>query len=162
MKGEKDTISLDMKSILSDVDHFYMGEALKEARLALEEGEVPIGAVVVSGDEIIGRGHNSTEGLSDITAHAEMIAITSAQNSLGSKVLPECTIYVTVEPCVMCAGAIRWSRFKRLVWGCDEPKVGFTSVASTKVLHPKTEITPGVRGDEASDLMQRFFRPKRK
>lgn len=142
-------------------DVYYMKEALKEAQMAFDEGEVPIGAIIVSDGEIIGRGHNQTEALSDVTAHAEMLAITSAQNSLGSKVLPECDLYVTVEPCVMCAGAMRWSRFRKIVWGCDEPKVGFTSIASPNVLHPKTQVIRGVLSEEAALLMRTFFQSRR-
>lgn len=150
----------DFFSALRD-DAYFMKEALTEARKAFEEDEVPIGAVIVSGEEIIGRGYNRTEALSDVTAHAEMLAITAAQNALGSKVLPDCTLFVTVEPCVMCAGAMRWARLKKVVWGCDEPKVGFTALASPKILHPKTEIVRGVLAEEASLLMRAFFRKRR-
>ncbi len=150
-----------MDMMLSLSDEALMREALREAELAREEGEVPIGAVVVSPDgEIIGRGHNQTEGLRDVTAHAEMIALTSAQGHLGAKLLTDCTLYVTIEPCVMCAGAIRWCRPTRLVWGADEPKVGFTTV-SREILHPKTEVTSGILADDCRELMSRFFRDKR-
>ena len=142
-------------------DAFYMKEALREAEKALEEDEIPIGAVIVSAGEIIGRGHNQTERLGDVTAHAEMLAITSAQNALGSKVLPDCDLYVTVEPCVMCAGAIRWSRFRKIVWGCDEPKVGFTRISDSGILHPKTEVVRGILADEAATLLRDFFKSKR-
>lgn len=143
------------------VDEYFMREALREAELAREADEVPIGAVVVSPQgEIIGRGHNQTEALHDVTAHAEMIALTSAQNHLGAKVLTDCAIYVTVEPCVMCAGAIRWCRPVRVVWGVDEPKVGFTTV-SREILHPRTEVVRGVLESQCRDLMTSFFRSKR-
>lgn len=137
-----------------------MEQALEQARIAFAEEEVPIGAVVVSGDQIIGRGYNRTEALQDITAHAEMLAITSAQMYLGAKVLPDCVLYVTVEPCVMCAGALRWSRVSRVVWGASEPKSGFTQFSSD-ILHPKTSITAGVLEAECSELMRRFFAEKR-
>lgn len=139
-----------------------MRQALAEAELAFAEDEVPVGAVVVCGDRIIGRGHNQTERLTDVTAHAEMMAITAAQTYLGGRVLPECTIYVTVEPCYMCAGAIGWARPARLVWGADDPKRGFHSHYGGKSpLHPKTEVTTGVISDECADLMTSFFRKKR-
>jgi tRNA(adenine34) deaminase len=142
-------------------DEYLMRQALEEAHLALEAEEVPIGAVVVSRrGEIIGRGHNQTEALQDVTAHAEMIALTSAQNYLGTKVLDDCTLYVTVEPCVMCAGALRWCRPARVVWGTDEPKVGFTTV-SEAILHPRTEVTRGVLADDCRQLMRAFFHSRR-
>ena len=146
--------------LLPPTDETFMRAALEEAVRAYEAGEVPIGAVVVAGDRIIGRGYNQTESLRDVTAHAEMLALTSAQNTLGAKVLPECVLYVTVEPCVMCAGAIRWSRVGRLVWGCDEPKVGFTTISS-EILHPKTTVSRGILADEARELMRRFFEERR-
>lgn len=145
----------------TSLDEYLMREALREAEQACAEEEVPIGAVVVSpAGEVIGRGHNQTEALRDVTAHAEMIALTSAQNHLGAKLLTDCMIYVTVEPCVMCAGAIRWCRPARLVWGVDEPKVGFTTV-SRSILHPRTEIVRGVLEEECRTLMSRFFRARR-
>lgn len=137
-----------------------MQQALLEAKEAYDAGEVPIGAVVVVNDMIIGRGHNLTESLQDVTAHAEMLAITAAQNYLGSKVLPDATLYVTIEPCVMCAGALRWSRIGRVVWGASEPKVGFTQFSS-KILHKKTIVTSGVMEEDAVELMQRFFQYRR-
>ena len=142
-------------------DEYYMREALREARAAYDEGEVPIGAVIVSRGQIIGRGHNQTETLGDVTAHAEMLAITAAQNALGAKVLPECDLYVTVEPCVMCAGAIGWSRFQRVVWGCPEPKAGFTVKADAGILHPKTQVVSGILTEECADLLRSFFRSRR-
>lgn len=139
-----------------------MRKALDEAEQAFAEDEVPVGAVVVCGDRIIGRGHNQTERLTDVTAHAEMIAITAAQENLGGRVLPECTLYVTVEPCYMCAGAIGWARFGRVVWGADDPKRGFHSYyAGKSPLHPKTQVTSGVLADEAATLMRSFFQKKR-
>lgn len=137
-----------------------MGQALLEAEKALEKDEVPIGAVVVLNDSIIGRGHNLTESLQDVTAHAEIIAITAAENYLGAKILTEATLYVTVEPCVMCAGACRWSRVKRIVWGAPEPKVGFTNFSSD-IIHPKTVVTTGVLSEECLRLMQQFFAARR-
>lgn len=141
-------------------DEYYMRQALEEARLAAESGEVPIGAVVVIGNTIIGRGHNLTETLQDVTAHAEMLAITAAQNYLGSKVLPDATVYITIEPCVMCAGALRWARPARVVWGASEPKVGFSRFNS-KILHNKTKVTQGVLEEECAELMRTFFVSKR-
>ena len=141
-------------------DEYFMREALKEATVAYDREEVPIGAVVVSGGRIIGRGHNLTESLQDVTAHAEMIAITAAQNELGTKVLPECTLYVTIEPCAMCAGAMRWARLARVVWGANEEKVGFTCF-SQEILHPRTEVKQGVLGEECRALIQAFFADKR-
>lgn len=133
-----------------------MRQALNEARKALEKQEVPIGAVVVSNGTVIGRGHNLVETLSDATAHAEMQAITAAAAALGGKYLPRCTLYVTVEPCIMCAGAIAWSQTGRVVWGADDPKKGFRRYA-TQVFHPKTEIAQGVLAEECEELMTRFF-----
>lgn len=143
-------------------DEDWMREALLEAEQAFSEDEVPVGAVVVCNDRIIGRGHNQTEHLTDVTAHAEMMAITAAQENLGGRVLPECTLYVTVEPCYMCAGAIGWARFGRVVWGADDPKRGFFSYYGGKSpLHPKTEISSGVLGEECGVLMSAFFQRKR-
>lgn len=141
-------------------DEYFMEQALIEARKAFEADEVPIGAVVVLNDSIIGRGHNLTESLQDVTAHAEMLAITAAENYLGAKILSDATLFVTVEPCVMCAGASRWSRVKRIVWGAPEPKVGFTNF-STDILHPKTLVTAGVLQEECLRLMQEFFEARR-
>lgn len=143
-------------------DEKMMREALREAERALREEEVPIGAVVTGPrGEVIGRGYNQTERLGDVTAHAEMIALTAAQNYLGGKVLEGCTLYVTIEPCVMCAGALRWCRPTRVVWGADEPKSGFTTVSET-ILHPRTEVTRGLLADDCRELMTRFFRSRRK
>lgn len=144
-------------------DEYWMQEALREAELAYEEDEVPIGAVVVCNDRIIGRGHNQTERLTDVTAHAEMMAITAAQTNLGGRVLPECTLYVTVEPCYMCAGAIGWARLGRVVWGADDPKRGYdTYYGGISPLHKKTDIRKGVLAEECGELITSYFKKKRK
>ena len=135
--------------------------ALQEARAAFDEDEIPVGAVIVCRDQIIARGHNLTETLHDVTAHAEMQAITAAANSLGGKYLNDCTLYVTVEPCIMCAGAIGWSQLGRLVYGAADPKRGY-SVFAPQALHPKTVVESGVLAEECGALMQDFFRRKRK
>lgn len=141
-------------------DTYYMKQALIEAKKAFDADEVPVGAVAVVGGRIIGRGHNLTETLNDATAHAEMMAITAAMNELGAKYLPECTLYVTVEPCVMCAGAMYWAKIARLVYGASEEKYGFTVKAPTS-LHPKTEVVAGVMQEECAQLMKDFFKAKR-
>lgn len=141
-------------------DEYYMKEALKEAQKAFETDEVPIGAVVVCNKKIIARAFNLTERLNDVTAHAEMQAFTSASNYLGAKFLDECTLYVTVEPCVMCAGASYWSRIKKIVFGAFDEKGGFTNVKEN-LLHPKTKVITGVLENECSRLMTDFFRKKR-
>ena len=141
-------------------DAYYMKQALAEARQAAERGEVPVGAVVVCKDRIIARAHNLTETLTDVTAHAEMQAITAAASALGGKYLNECTLYVTVEPCVMCAGAIGWSQLKRLVFGAEDDKRGYRRYAP-QALHPKTEVVQGVMADECSRLMKEFFAARR-
>lgn len=133
-----------------------MQQALGEARAALAADEVPIGAVVVSEGRVIGRGHNLVETLQDPTAHAEMQALTAAAATLGGKYLPRCTLYVTVEPCVMCAGAIAWAQVGRVVWGADDPKRGFRS-CSERILHPRTEVLNGVLREECEALMSDFF-----
>ncbi|MFK7970637.1 MAG: nucleoside deaminase [Bacteroidia bacterium] len=142
-------------------DDYYMRAALREAARAFEDDEVPIGAVVACGGQIIGKGHNQTERLQDPTAHAEMIAITAACNFMGSKYLPECELYVTVEPCVMCAGASRWAQVSRIIVGAPEPKTGFSRLGNG-IIHPKTLITTGILEEECVALMQEFFRKKRK
>ena len=142
-------------------DEQYMQLALAEARQALQRDEVPIGAVVVCAGRIIGRGHNLTETLTDATAHAEMQAITAASQYLGGKYLPDCTLYVTVEPCVMCAGAIGWAQVGRLVYGAADEKRGYRRFAP-EALHPKTEVTAGVLADECGQLVKDFFRDKRR
>ena len=141
-------------------DNYYMAKALEQAREAAAAGEVPVGAVVVCRGRIIARAHNLTETLHDVTAHAEMQAITAAADALGGKYLDVCTLYVTVEPCVMCAGAIGWSQLGRLVYGAADPKRGFT-VFAPGALHPKTEVTAGVMADECGALMRDFFRARR-
>jgi tRNA(adenine34) deaminase len=141
-------------------DEYFMQLALKEARYAFEEDEVPVGALVVSNHRIIGKGYNQTEKLKDVTAHAEMLAITAAANYLGSKFLEDCTLYVTLEPCTMCAAALRWARIGRLVYGAADPKAGF-SVISTSILHPKTEVVTGVLEHDCSVLVTEFFKAKR-
>jgi tRNA(adenine34) deaminase len=137
-----------------------MKEALKEAEIALKKNEVPVGAIVVCGGQIVARTHNLTETLNDATAHAEMQAITSATSYLGGKYLNQCTLYVTLEPCVMCAGALYWSQLEGLVYGANDPKRGF-SLIKQQLLHPKTKVTSGVLADEASDIITRFFKAKR-
>ena len=141
-------------------DVFFMRQAVEEAREALRQGEIPIGAVVVCRDRIIARAHNLTETLADVTAHAEMQAITSAANYLGGKYLSECTLYVTVEPCVMCAGAIGWAQVRRIVYGCADEKRGYQRFAP-KALHPKATVVGGVMEEECRQLMQNFFRGRR-
>ena len=138
-----------------------MREALREANRAAGEDEVPIGAVIVCKGRIIGKGYNMTEKLNDPTAHAEMIAITAATEAMGGKYLNECTLYVTVEPCPMCAGALAWSQIGRVVYGAADPKRGF-SMFSPSLMHPKTEVVSGVLADECGDLVTGFFRNKRK
>lgn len=141
-------------------DSFYMKQALQEARKAAGMGEVPVGAVVVCRDRIIARTHNLTETLTDVTAHAEMQAITAAANALGGKYLNTCTLYVTVEPCVMCAGAIAWAQTGRLVFGASDEKRGYRKYAP-EALHPKTEVVQGVLAEECAQLMKDFFKSKR-
>ena len=141
-------------------DRFYMARALEEARKASDEDEIPIGAVVVCRDDIIARGHNLTETLTDVTAHAEMQAITAASEALGGKYLQDCTLYVTVEPCVMCAGALGWSQIGRIVFGTRDEKRGYQRYAP-EALHPRTEVTVGILEEECRQLMQDFFRKKR-
>lgn len=138
-------------------DNHFMKLALQEAHKAFDRGEVPVGAVVVANERVIARAHNLTEVLKDVTAHAEMQAITSAANILGGKYLTDCTLYVTVEPCPMCAGALRWAQLSRLVYGASDPKRGYSTI-SPYLLHPKTSVTSGVMADDCSDLMQLFFK----
>ena len=141
-------------------DEKFMREALREAHAAMEDGEIPIGAVVVWRGRIIGRGHNQTEQLHDATAHAEMIAITAATQAMGGKYLADCTLYVTVEPCPMCAGAMAWSQVGSVVYGAPDPRRGF-SIFQPSLLHPKTLVSGGVLADECSELMVEFFKGKR-
>jgi tRNA(adenine34) deaminase len=141
-------------------DDYFMREALKEANKALELGEVPVGAVIACKNRIIARAHNQTEKLTDATAHAEMLATTSAAHYLGSKYLTECTLYVTLEPCVMCAGALHWVQLQKLVFGASDPQRGYRLLQSN-VLHPRTEVLEGIKKDEAKELIDRFFRQLR-
>jgi len=147
-----------MMELLSD--EYYMKKAFAEALLAFEKGEVPVGAVVVANRKIIARAHNLTETLNDVTAHAEMQAITAAANLLGGKYLNDCTLYVTLEPCAMCAGALGWAQTGRIVYGASDPKRGFRKFAP-HALHPKTEIVGGVLEIECGELLQEFFKNKR-
>ena len=146
--------------MVNEVDNFYMKQALAEANEAYKQGEIPIGAVVVCRDKIIAKSHNLTELLHDVTAHAEMQAITSAAEHLGGKYLNDCTLYVTVEPCVMCAGALGWSQISRIVYGASDEKRGYSRFAP-KALHPRTQVTSGVMAEECAELMQHFFQEKR-
>ena len=141
-------------------DEYFMTQALVEARMAAAEGEVPVGAVVVCNDRIIARAHNQTERLDDPTAHAEMLAITAAAGVLGAKYLTDCTLFVTVEPCVMCAGAIGWAQIHTLVYGASDDKRGFQLFAP-KALHPKTVVKNGIMEEECAAEMKRFFQNKR-
>lgn len=141
-------------------DRFYMSKAIEQAREAFESGEIPVGVVVVCGDRIVARAHNLTEVLGDVTAHAEMQAITSAANLLGGKYLNGCTLYVTVEPCVMCAGALGWSQISRIVYGASDVKRGY-SLYAPRALHPKTQVVAGVMKEECRQLMQDFFKARR-
>lgn len=142
-------------------DEKYMRMALNEAERALAKREVPIGAIVVAGDRVIGRGHNLVETLCDATAHAEMQAITAAMSTLGGKYLSDCTLYVTVEPCVMCGGALAWSQIGRVVYGAKDPKRGY-STYSERIMHPKTEVVEGVLKEECEAMMSDFFASLRK
>ncbi len=137
-------------------DEKYMRLALEEAKLALEADEVPIGAIIVAGGRIVGRGHNLVETLVDVTAHAEIQALTAASSTIGGKYLNDCTLYVTVEPCPMCAGALAWSQIGRIVYGASDPKRGFSTI-SDNMLHPRTVITAGVLREECEALMKNFF-----
>ncbi|MCE5225649.1 MAG: nucleoside deaminase [Porphyromonadaceae bacterium] len=141
-------------------DEYFMKQALAEARLAAEEGEVPVGAVVVCNNQIIARGHNQTERLNDPTAHAEMIALTAATGVLGAKYLPDCILYVTVEPCIMCAGAIGWAQVSTIVYGASDEKRGF-SIYAPKAFHPKAIVKKGILEKECADEMVSFFKKKR-
>ena len=141
-------------------DEYFMKEALKEAQKALDKDEVPIGALIVSNNQVIARAHNLTETLNDVTAHAEMQAITAAANYLGGKYLTGCTLYVTLEPCVMCIGASAWAQLSRIVYGAPDPKKGFSHYDS-KMVHPKTNVVSGVLENECSTLITDFFKTKR-
>lgn len=137
-------------------DEYFMNEALKQAKDALQSEEVPVGAVIVNQNRIIARAYNMTQQLNDVTAHAEMIAITSASNYLGAKYLNECTLYVTLEPCLMCAAALKWAQLDRIVYAASDPKEGFSRIGSS-VLHKKTEVVSGILNNESSSLLTRFF-----
>src|SRR6201994_5059352 len=149
--GDEPTVSPDV---------FFMNEAIREAKLALAEDEIPIGAIVVCKGQIIGRGHNLTERLNDVSAHAEMQALTAAANYLGGKYLTDCTLYVTVEPCVMCAGACYWFQLARIVFGAYDAKLGFGRV-NQKIAQPKTVSSGGIMENECAELMRNFFKGKR-
>ena len=147
-------------SIFDNPDEYYMQQALQEARHAYDEEEIPVGAVVVSGDRIIARAHNNTDRLHDVTAHAEILALTAAANMLDAKYLTECTLYVTLEPCTMCAGAAGWTQVGRIVYGASDPKRGFERLGRG-MLHPKTVVVSGVMKEECERLMKEFFRERR-
>jgi len=142
-------------------DEHFMTEALKEAEIALTNGEIPVGAIVVWKNRIIARAHHQTEKLSDSTAHAEMIALTSSFNYAGAKYLPECTLYITLEPCVMCAGATYWAQLNKIVYGASDPKRGY-SLISDNITHPKTQIVKGIMADECRNLIDHFFKEIRR
>ncbi|MBR6441617.1 MAG: nucleoside deaminase [Bacteroidales bacterium] len=147
-------------SLFDNPDEYYMQQALREARAAFDEEEIPVGAVVVSGERIIARAHNQTERLQDVTAHAEMLAFTAAAAQMGAKYLTDCTLYVTLEPCVMCAGAAGWTQIGRIVYGASDPKRGFERLGRA-MLHPKTEVTGGLLAEECEALLKQFFAKKR-
>lgn len=147
-------------SIFDNPDEYFMQQALREAQAAYDEDEIPVGAVIASKGSIIARSHNNTERLHDVTAHAEMLAFTAAANLLGAKYLPDCTLYVTLEPCVMCAGAAGWTQIGRIVYGASDPKRGFERLGRG-MLHPKTEVVAGVMKEECENLMKEFFKSKR-
>lgn len=142
-------------------DEYFMNEALKEAQKALEADEVPVGAVVVANNKIVARAHNYTERLNDVTAHAEMQAITSAANAVGGKYLNDCTLYVTLEPCVMCAGALHWTHITKIVYGASDEKKGYTKI-NQPLLHPKTIVVKGILEQQCSAIVKNFFASKRK
>ncbi len=142
-------------------DHYFMRQALLEAEKAYELGEIPVGAVVVSNERIIARAHNNTEQLTDVTAHAEIIALTAAATHLGNKYLEDCTLYVTLEPCAMCAGALAWAQLDRLVYGASDDKRGFMQFGK-RMLHPKTKVEFGIMMEESKTLMTKFFQDRRK
>jgi tRNA(adenine34) deaminase len=141
-------------------DEYFMREALKQAQLAFDKDEVPVGAVIVFNNKIIAKAHNLTQTLNDVTAHAEMQAYTSAANTLGGKYLNDCTLYVTLEPCIMCAGAAAWTQIGKIVYGAGDQKKGFSNLNET-ILHPKTKVSKGIIEDECQALLQSFFKTKR-
>ena len=140
-------------------DNYFMSKAIDEAKIALSKGEVPIGAVIVADNKIIARAHNMVEALNDVTAHAEILAITSASNYIGGKYLENCSIYVTLEPCQMCAGALYWSRISKIYFGADDPKRGFKKLGTK--LHPKTKVFGGILQNECKDILEKFFISRR-
>ena len=146
--------------MMQEEDKYYMKQALAEARKAFERGEVPVGAVIVCQNRVIARSHNLTEALNDVTAHAEVQAITAASDYLGGKYLTDCTLYVTVEPCVMCAGAIAWAQMGKLVYGAGDEKKGYSRLAPT-ALHPKTVVERGLMEEECASIMKEFFKKRR-
>lgn len=146
--------------LLTNPDEYFMQQALTEARAAMDEGEIPVGAVIVSDNMIVARSHNLTERLHDVTAHAEMLAFTAAAEYFGGKYLNDCTLYVTLEPCVMCAGAAGWAQLGRIVYGASDPKRGFSRLG-TSMLHPRTEVIGGVLAPECESLVKAFFRARR-
>lgn len=141
-------------------DEYFMNEALKEAQKAFEADEIPVGAIIVNQNRIIARAHNMTQQLNDVTAHAEMIAITSASNYLGSKYLPDCTLFVTLEPCVMCAAALKWAQLDRIVYGASDPREGFSQYGK-QLLHKKTEVRTGLLADPSATMLKQFFLDRR-
>ncbi len=147
-------------SLIDNPEEYFMQQALHEARCAYDEGEIPVGAVVACGDTLLARAHNSTELLHDPTAHAEMLAITAATEALGAKYLPDCTLYVTLEPCVMCAGALGWAQIGRIVYGAKDEKRGFARLGRS-MLHPKTVVEQGMMEEECRQLLLDFFRERR-
>ena len=147
---------------MPETDEYYMKQALKEAQKAYDDGEVPIGAIIVMQDKIIARAYNQVEKLNDATAHAEIIALTSAYNFLGAKYLPEATLYVTIEPCLMCAGALYWSKIRKIVYAAEDEKNGYRKYLTTKnPFHPRTEIISGICKDECAALIKEFFKARR-
>jgi tRNA(adenine34) deaminase len=155
-------IVISKKEFMIFDDEYFMREALKQARMAYDDGEVPVGALVVWGEKIISRGHNQVERLTDATAHAEIIALTAAFNALGSKYLPEATLYVTVEPCLMCSGALYWSKIGRIVYGASDAKNGYKKTTGENwPFHPKTELVHDVLAAECAQLMKDFFAARR-
>lgn len=148
-------------NIVLHSDEYFMKEALKEAEKALMRDEIPVGAVIVYKNQVIGRAHNLTETLNDVTAHAEMQAFTAAANTLGGKYLSECTLFVTLEPCIMCAGASYWTQIGKIVYGADDEERGFTRIRK-KILHPKTQVLSGILEKECSKILKDFFKKKRK
>ena len=148
-------------NIVPHSDDYFIKEALKEAEKAMVRDEIPVGAVIVYNNQVIGRAHNLTEALNDVTAHAEMQAFTAAANTLGGKYLSECTLYVTLEPCIMCAGASYWTQIGKIVYGAADEERGFTKIKK-KILHPKTRVLSGILEQECSRILKDFFRKKRK